>query len=305
MFMESVKTFVKQDKKSIHENLKKAFNESKQNPIFSDFVESLPCCDDVLMKYRTELEESAKEFDHCRRCKNILNCKNKIEGYAYLPKINGKNLTFSYVECKRKAKLEKENEYLKHMDLYYTKENLKDACFRNIYKDDKNRLEVIKYLISFVKDYGKKEQKGLYLYGNFGCGKTYLIASTFHELAKNGISSCIVFWPEFLRDLKASFSSDFKEKFDKVKKCEVLLIDDIGAESTTAWGRDEILCPLVQYRMEEHKITFFTSNLDYDMLEKHLQVSSGKVDEVKARRVIERIKQLTVETKMISQNLRK
>ncbi len=303
--MEKVKELLDYDKKKMTNELRKAFAESKKEPIFREFVESLPCSEDVLMKYRTDLEESSKEFDHCKHCKSILACKNKIEGYAYLPKISGNNLTFSYVECKRKIKLEKENEYLKYINLYYTKDNLKDACFKNIYKDDKERLEVIKYLVSFVNNYGKKEQKGLYLHGSFGCGKTYLIASTFHELAKNKISSAIVFWPEFLRDLKASFSSDFKEKFDEIKKVEVLLIDDIGAESTTLWGRDEILCPLVQYRMEEHKPTFFTSNLDYEMLEKHLETSSGKVDEVKARRVIERIKQLTVEQKMISQNLRK
>ena len=256
--MKEVYTILQNENKEKMKNeLRKSFIESKKDPVFCDFVESLPCEEDTLMKYRTDLEESSKEFHHCKNCKNILNCKNKIQGYAYLPKIRGKNLTFSYVECKRKQKIKKENEYLKHMNLYHTKENLKDACFQNIYKDDKNRLDVIKYLITFVKEYGKKEQKGLYLHGNFGCGKTYLIASTFHELAKNGVSSAIVFWPEFLRDLKASFSSDFKEKFERIKKVDVLLIDDIGAEATTIWGRDEILCPLVQYRMEENKITFF------------------------------------------------
>ena len=32
----------------------------------------------------------------------------------------------------------------------------------------------------------------------------------------------------------------------------MLLLDDIGAENVTAWGRDEVLGPLLQYRMEEH-----------------------------------------------------
>ena len=83
-------------------------------------------------------------------------------------------------------------------------------------------------LIDFIKNYGKKESlKGLYLYGNFGCGKTYLVAAAFNELAKKGYKSAIVFWPEFLGDLKTSFQTDFKEKFDKVKKVPLLLIDNI------------------------------------------------------------------------------
>ena len=113
-----------------------------------------------------------------------------------------------------------------------------------------------------------------------------------------------MFWPEFLRDLKASFSSDFKEKFEFVKKVPLLLIDDIGAEATTVWGRDEIFCPLVQYRMQEHLPTFFTSNLDLKALEEHFSVTKEKVDHIKARRIIERINQLTDQVSMVSKNLR-
>ena len=81
------------------------------------------------------------------------------------------------------------------------------------------------------------------------------------------------------------------------------MIDDIGAESVTSWGRDEILCSIVQYRMQEKLPTFFTSNLDIKALEKHLSTSKDEIDEVKSRRVIERIKQLTEEKGMISKNL--
>ena len=144
----------------------------------------------------------------------------------------------------------------------------------------------------------------LYLHGNFGCGKTYLIAAMFNELAHKNIKSAIIFWPEFLRDLKESFSSDFKEKFEYVKKVPLLLIDDIGAESTTAWGRDEIFCPLIQYRMQEGLPTFFTSNLDINMLEEHFSVTKDKIDIIKSRRIIERINQMTDKIEMISKNLR-
>ena len=157
--------------------------------------------------------------------------------------------------------------------------------------------------MDFLDDYeAHKPCKGLYLHGNFGCGKTYLIAAIFNELALKNFKSCIIFWPEFLRQ---AFYDDFKEKFDYVKKVPLLLIDDIGAEGLTAYNRDEILCPLLQYRMDNNLTTFFTSNLNMKELECHLSNSKNGVDEVKARRIISRIEQLTVNLQMISKNLRK
>ena len=68
----------------------------------------------------------------------------------------------------------------------------------------------------------------------------------------------------------------------------------------TPWARDEILCPILQYRMEESLSTFFTSNLNINELEVHLSLSKEGVDTVKAKRIISRIEQLTTDSEMIS-----
>ena len=148
--------------------------------------------------------------------------------------------------------------------------------------------------------------KGLYLYGSFGSGKTYLISAMFNELAKSGVKSAIVFYPEYLSNLKSSFGKlDYQEKIDKLKKIPLLLIDDIGAETTTQWSRDEVLCPIMQYRMQEKLPTFFTSNLDLELLEQHLALSKNGIEEVKAKRIIERINALTEKEDLITKNYRK
>ena len=123
-------------------------------------------------------------------------------------------------------------------------------------------------------------------------------------MAKKNIRSVLIYYPEFLRSLKESFNSDYSEKFNYIKKVPLLLLDDIGAENTSAWSRDEVLGPILQYRMEEHLPTFFTSNLTLMELEKSLSITSGGVDKVKARRIIERIKQLTTTMELISKNRR-
>ena len=57
--------------------------------------------------------------------------------------------------------------------------------------------------------------------------------------------------------------------------------------------------------MDEGLTTFFTSNLTLEELEEHLGSSNKGVEKVKARRIIERIKQLTDNITMISENKRK
>ena len=246
------------------------------------------------------------EYNHCKNCKGLAMCKNKVTGYAFLPKETDKILEFNYLACKYTNKKKKDNKYLKNIESFDIPKEIKEAKMKDIYLDSEERFETIEWLNNFVKEYQKKKtSKGLYLYGNFGCGKTYLIAAMFNELAKKGYKSAIIFWPEFLRNLKTSFTTDFKEKFEHIKKVPLLLIDDIGAENTTAWGRDEIFCPLIQYRMQENLPTFFTSNFDLKALEEHFSFTKDSVEKVKARRIIERINQLSETKEMISKNLRK
>ena len=92
---------------------------------------------------------------------------------------------------------------------------------------------------------------------------------------------------------------------NKIKNTPLLFIDDIGAENVTAWSRDEILCTILQYRMDNKLCTFFTSNLNIEDLEKHLSITKEGNEIVKARRITERIKQLTIDMELISKNLRK
>ena len=56
--------------------------------------------------------------------------------------------------------------------------------------------------------------------------------------------------------------------------------------------------------MDENLPTFFTSNLTLEELEKNLATTSTGVDSLKARRIVERIKQLTITESLISKNRR-
>lgn len=119
-----------------------------------------------------------------------------------------------------------------------------------------------------------EECKGIYFYGKFGVGKTYLLGAIANRLAERQIPSLLVHTPEFLREMKNSLSDgSFNEKMELLKTVPVLMLDDIGAENMTNWVRDEIIGVILQYRMMERLPTLYSSNYDFSMLEEHFSYS--------------------------------
>ena len=287
--------------------LKVNYAKALEDDTFKTLVDSLELASEKKMKYTTRLQEASFEINNCFNCSSLLSCKNSVKGFCLTPKVINNSLSFSYQKCSYQEENEKVNKYLNNIYYYEVPTVLKTASFKNIYKDDAKRLEIIKKIKAFYDNYKKGNSvKGIYLNGNFGSGKSYLIGALFNELAKLDYQSAIIYFPEFLRSLKASFNSsiEYQERFEYIKKVPLLLIDDIGAEKLTDWARDEILGSILQYRMDFNLPTFFTSNLTINELENHLQITNGVTDKVKARRIIERIKYLTDEITLISINRR-
>ncbi len=282
--------------------LKESYQDALKNKDFQQFVSKLNIDEEILMQYTSILDECAQEYDHCLNCSGLGDCKNKILGYIYLPKVVGQTLQFRYKPCRYKVNRDKKYSFSKNVKYYNLPSSYVEASWDNVDKRLVGRKEVILWLNNFI---AQPSFKGLYLTGNFGCGKTYLVVATFNELAKKGIKSAVIFWPEFIRNLKSSFADDYEDKIEYIKNVPLLLIDDLGAEAITPWSRDEILCPILQHRMDNNLTTFITSNFSLTNLEQHLAQTKDGVEVVKAKRIIERIKFLTEEKEMISKNMRK
>lgn len=282
-----------------------SFQDACSDKEFYDYVYSLGIAEDTLKKYTSSLEDSFEEYKNCKNCPGLEECPNKVHGYKYSPEKDQNLIRFSYIACKKQEKKYHDDAYKENLELFCLPKEIKEASLKNLYKDDKARLPIIKYFKEFIDSYTNKEKaKGLYLTGSFGSGKTYMIAALFNEMAKKGVQSALIYYPEFLRSLKSSFQTNYSEKFDYIKKVPLLLLDDIGAENCSTWSRDEVLGPILQYRMEQGLPTFFTSNLTMDELEQSLAITTSGADKVKARRIVERIKQLTITLELISKNRR-
>ena len=286
----------KYNAKALQEN----YHEACQNKKFCSLVKKIGLEDEEAMKYTSSLEKTLNELINCRDCPGLIYCQNSVEGHIFYPQKTNNNVIFSYAPCKyqKEAKEQEKNKPTREKELA-------NASMSDLDLTDKKRIHVIKWIKKFYDEYDRNgKNKGLYLHGNFGSGKTYLIAALFNELAKKRISTEIVYYPELLRNLKSDFDN-FADYIDYLENVDLLLLDDIGAERVTEWGRDEILGPILQKRMNNYKTTFFTSNLTMEELEHHLDTNKYSDDEIKARRIVERIKELTIDMELISENRRK
>ena len=228
------------------------------------------------------------------------------KGYKPILVMNHGYADVSYEETPELIAAEKEAAIKNRLKLINLPDTLKKASLAQVDLDDLGRLPVFEKLLAFVEQY-PTIRKGLYLYGDFGVGKSFMVAALAHDLSeKRGVSSTLLHYPSFVIDVKNAIGDgNVKTLVDELKLSEVLILDDIGAEQSTAWVRDEILQVILQYRMQENLPTFFTSNFNFEELELHFAKGKHGNDETwEARRVMERIRYLAEETRLEGVNRR-
>lgn len=299
--MNEIKKTITKSKSYIENNLQKEYLLATKNDDFIKLCSRLKCDDKVLMKYTSRLEESVVELSNCKNCKGLSECKNKYNGHIFYPVKYKDVLDFEYVSCKY-FKNSKNNKTI----FFETPNILRKANLSDIWSE-KERNNIIKYIKDFLKKRVSNESvKGMYLSGSFGSGKSYILSALLNELSMKNYKTINVYYPRLLQIIKSSMDDGtYQDILDEIMTCDILLLDDIGAENNTAWSRDEILGTILQYRMDNNLTTFFTSNYTIEELETHLSGTNKQDnDPIKARRIIERIKYLSVEEKLISKNKR-
>lgn len=294
-------SYVTKSKKSIQNDLRREFILASEDETFVKLCNRLKIEDEILMKYTSKLETTVCELKNCSKCRNIEKCKNEIEGHVYYPNVRNDRLEFYYKPCKHFKEQVGKNKTI----FFETPKSLQTASLNELI-NEKERNSILKYIKDFLKKKMNNESvKGLYLSGSFGSGKSYILSALLNELSNKGLKTVNVYYPSLLKRLKASFNEyNYDEVLDEIMNCDVLLLDDIGAENNSSWARDEVLGTILQHRMNNELTTFFTSNFTINELEQVLSETSKGSDIIKARRIIERIKFLTVEDKLISENKR-
>ena len=234
-------------------------------------------------------------------------CHNFVKGHIPELYIENNHIKIRYLPCPCKIKHDEEKFNAHLITSHHMQRDTLDAKLEDIYMDRRDRLDVAMAANQICDKITNHESqvKGLYLHGPFGTGKSFILGAIANQLKTEKISSTIVYLPEFIRSLKGGFKDgSFESKLQRVREANILMLDDIGAEEITPWARDEVIGPLLHYRMVQELPTFFSSNLSFEELEYHLSVTRDGTEKTKAARIMERIKTLSIPYYLEGKNYR-
>lgn len=246
------------------------------------------------------LYQFASEYDSCSNCPGLDRCPNDMTGHYTRLSVEQSGevaqISESKVACRKYIASQADHELKQRIHSFYIDESsfAKAESLKDIKDFDKQRAKAVMHITKYIADTRATGlgTKGLYLFGDFGTGKTHLLCHMLKEMAKLGYHGVIVYMPEFMEDLKSMFQEPqkLKETIDMMKETDILIFDDIGAENLNPWLRDHVLGTILNYRMNR-KPTFYTSNYDLNRLADHFSFTNKEGEDVeKSRRIMERIR---------------
>jgi DNA replication protein DnaC len=114
----------------------------------------------------------------------------------------------------------------------------------------------------------------LVLSGSYGSGKTHLAAAIGNYCTALGME--VVFWvvPDLLDYLRATFgpnaTTSYDRSFEEVKRAPLLILDDLGTQSTTSWAKEKLF-QLFNYRYIAGLPTVITTSSLMEDIDKRLR----------------------------------
>ncbi|QGS52254.1 ATP-binding protein [Spiroplasma tabanidicola] len=289
----------------------------KKNEELKKFIEKNNINDEVLETNYLVLSRFIEQLVYCYEKAPLSECKQLIQGLQPKLSYENKQIYISTTYCSH-WQYENENYKLKEnivfadYDIYKNTQKISQFLKENI-----NTLNPsIKYFLEKAKEIllNKNPQKGVYLCGSPGIGKTYLmkiLANSFAFLDKKVI---LVTVNKLIKTVKETFNSsnsnDYNKFLELCTRVDVLILDDIGAELVSNWSKDDLLFGILNTRLENNKLTFFTSNFTLNQLEKlylkNIPLNNDMIDieRIRTTRIIERIKGLAEQLSIKGENKR-
>jgi len=130
-----------------------------------------------------------------------------------------------------------------------------------------------------ARRYAEDPRGWLILLGAYGCGKTHLAAAIANQAIGRGQPVLFVVVPDLLDYLRATYSPTspvrYDERFDQVRNAPLLILDDLGTQSSTPWAREKLF-QILNHRYVTRLPTVITSNQELEEID--LRIRSRMVD---------------------------
>ena len=181
---------------------------------------------------------------------------------------------FSQVVPCRCAEKELDKEHQDRLQRYSNLGSLTHLTFDNLLPQGRSENPAAQEQFSRVYEVTQAfaaEPKGwLVLVGPSGCGKTYLAAAIANHCIENGYPVFYITVPDLLDHLRSTFNPDseipYDEFFEQVRNTPLLILDDLGAQSSTPWAKEK-LDQLLNHRFGNQLPTVIVSIVPIDELE--------------------------------------
>ncbi|HET89683.1 MAG TPA: AAA family ATPase [Chloroflexi bacterium] len=135
-----------------------------------------------------------------------------------------------------------------------------------------------------ARSFAQNPEGWLILKGGYGCGKTHLGAAIANACIEQGHPVLFITVPDLLDHLRAAFSptslSSYDSRFEEVRQAPIIILDDLGTESSTAWAQEKLF-QIFNHRYNARLPTVVTTN--HELEEIPLRLRSRLVDPDLAR----------------------
>jgi DNA replication protein DnaC len=130
--------------------------------------------------------------------------------------------------------------------------------------------EAYKAAISFANN----PQGWLILSGPSNCGKTHLAAAIANEQINQGKTVLFISTPDLLDKLRTTYNSEselhYDEFFDRVRNVPLLILDDLGIHTSTAWVKEK-LDQLINHRFNNELPTVIVTTNPIEEIDDRLR----------------------------------
>ena len=239
-----------------------------------------------------------REYNYSRKCKecNAPYMKNKLlpeeminilgDKIRYIPSCNchEKVMENKIENFNRKTDEERIiNKGNMYKDFSVIDERFRNSTFANA-EMDRNMELCLKYSKKFINSHFV--EIGLLLYDSSGTGKTFASACIGNHLMRNGKTVMALNLGLYLNKLKSEWSKTETDILDKISECDLLIIDDFGAEKVTEWVMEKVFF-LIDARYRTGKPFIISTNLEYSKDE-----SMCEIEKTFGKRIRDRINEV-------------
>lgn len=270
----------------------------KTNPIISKWIRKNRIPDSILEAHSGRIELWLRSINECDGCLGLMYCTQPVEGR--LPELSLSEEGFleeSFKPCRfaqiAAKQLAHKTKFL-YSDMQGEDYRIRlEAIMQNLGGEKPSYLQAVNTCLAACNG----ESDALFLYGEPGSGKSYLLMAAANELARKGKTVAFVRVPALIARLKETMQDrEYRRNVMRsLRQADILVLDDFGSELATPWSRDEILFPLLDERMNRHKPTFFASNLKMNELKVRYTLDMQPQNKVAAERLMDRVRALSIE----------